>query len=100
MKPKTKYTVPWTVTWTATAAVVSKPPLPPSPPNTARLQIKCPSCGLDLCIQANAGQPVPIVFGCYGFPVDNTLVCPSCNKSIDLADRRTQLEKQFGKKIM
>ncbi len=76
------------------------PLLPPPPPDTMRVAVKCTACGTRYQIQANLGKPVPLAVGSHAFPANDTFVCPKCSAPMDLTAVRSLLERQARKKVM
>jgi hypothetical protein len=72
----------------------------PQQAEMAVLDVQCNRCGAKLKVQANFGQPKPLVPGNLAFPADNKLRCPSCGLVSDVTGLRRQLEAQVKKRVV
>lgn len=65
------------------------------------LDASCKKCNHNLKIQANFEKNVVLEQGAIPYPIStDSLVCPNCNEKMNLALLRSQLESQFGKKLI
>lgn len=64
-------------------------------------KIPCSKCKVELSIQANFKQNVPVKPGNIHYPVaDNVLRCPQCGTEHNLSTIRLQLEAQSGRRLV
>lgn len=67
---------------------------------TIDVDLRCPVCSKNIPLQVNFAKKMPDTPGRTPYPEGDAMTCPNCQRQVNLAGTRREIERNVGKEVI